>query len=66
MSPRSEATRYMVDTNVFDSILDGTMSISAIDGPLFSTSIQRNELEAIPDVMTHAARAFVAQSQRPL
>jgi predicted nucleic acid-binding protein len=40
---------YMVDTNVFDGILDGTIAISAIDGPLYSTSIQRDELEAIPN-----------------
>lgn len=47
--------RFMVDTNVFDSLLDGTILISAIDGPLYSTSIQRNELEAIPDVARRTA-----------
>jgi hypothetical protein len=45
----------MLDTNVFDRILDGTLPVSAIAGPLYATSIQRNELEAISDEVHRAA-----------
>jgi predicted nucleic acid-binding protein len=40
---------FMLDTNVFDGILDGSIATSEIDGLIYATSIQRNELEAIPD-----------------
>jgi predicted nucleic acid-binding protein len=42
-------TGYMVDTNVFDGILDGTIAISTVDGPLYATSIQRDEISVIPN-----------------
>lgn len=45
----SDQVGYMLDTNVFDAVLDGTIPVDAIDGPLYSTSIQRNEIEAVPN-----------------
>ena len=47
MSPVAPLTGYMVDTNVFDRILDGTVAMTAIDGPVYTTSIQRDEISAI-------------------
>jgi hypothetical protein len=46
---------YMLDTNIFNHILDGTIDISELTklrGEFFVTHIQLDELNATPDLQS--------------
>jgi len=63
-------TRYMLDTNVFNDVLDGTIDIAGLKGKrLIATHIQRDEINNTKDEVRRAALVsvfeFLAGEQTP-